>query len=98
MIDTVAAAVEEQSVTTKDISGNVAQAVQGFQEVNQNVTHSSQASSSIASDIAEVNQTIGAVSDNSAKISGRAEDLSGLAGELVSMVSLFKIDRSGHSS
>ena len=37
MIDTVAVAVEEQSVTTKKISENVSQAALGIQEITENV-------------------------------------------------------------
>jgi methyl-accepting chemotaxis protein len=56
IVSTIATAVEEQSVTTNEIAGNVAQAAQGIDAVNQNVAHSSTVSSEISRDIAEVTQ------------------------------------------
>ena len=94
IVASIAAAVEEQSVTTKDISGNVAEVARGFNRMSQDMGQSSEASSSIAGDIAGVNQTIREVSDNSAKVSQRASELNDLAAELVSMVGQFKIDES----
>jgi methyl-accepting chemotaxis protein len=41
IVSTIATAVEEQSVTTNEIAGNVAQAAQGIEEVNENVAQSS---------------------------------------------------------
>jgi methyl-accepting chemotaxis protein len=44
----IAAAVEEQSVTTQDIAGNISQASAGVQEVNGNVAQSSEVTVSIS--------------------------------------------------
>ena len=59
IVSTIAAAVEEQSVTTKDIAGNVAQGTQGLLEVNQNVVQSTDVAGDIAKEIAEVNHFSG---------------------------------------
>lgn len=49
------AAVEEQSVTTRDIAGNVGQASQGVQEVNENMSHADVVIREIAGSVEEVN-------------------------------------------
>ena len=41
IVSTIASAVEEQSVTTREIASNVTQASDGIQEVNEKVAHSS---------------------------------------------------------
>ncbi len=91
IVSTIATAVEEQSVTTKEIAGNVAQASQGIQEVNENVAQSSAVSTEIAKDIAEVNQTTSEISNSSSQMRLNAKELSKLANELKEMVSRFKI-------
>ena len=91
MIDTVAAAVEEQSATTKEIADNVNQAALGNREVTENVSQSSTAANDIAQDIMEVNQAASKVSEHSSRINSNADDLSTLADELNRTVDLFKV-------
>ncbi len=91
MIDTVAAAVEEQSLTTREIAANVSQAAQGIQEVTENVTQSSEVADEIARDISEVNETATAMSKSSTRINTSAGGLSKVAGKLKETVNLFKV-------
>jgi methyl-accepting chemotaxis protein len=91
MIDTVAAAVEEQSVTTKEIAGNVTQAAQGIQEVTENVNQSSTVANEIARDISDVNQSSNEMSSKSSKFNASAVELSQLSQELKKAVDQFKI-------
>lgn len=91
MIDTVAAAVEEQSVTTQEIANNVSQAAQGIQEVTENVTQSSGVANEIAREIADVNQAVSEISSNSTQIDDSAGGLSQLSGKLKGTVNLFKV-------
>ena len=91
LVSTIATAVEEQSVTTKEIASNVAQASGGIQEVNENVTQSSIVSTEIARDIADVNQTTSEISNSSSQMNLRSKELSKLARELKDMVSRFKV-------
>jgi methyl-accepting chemotaxis protein len=91
IVSTIATAVEEQSVTTREIAGNVAQAAQGIDEVNENVAQSSTVSSEISRDITEVTQAAGEISGNSAQISTSAESLNQLAQQLNDMVGRFKV-------
>ncbi|MEA3348445.1 MAG: methyl-accepting chemotaxis protein, partial [Pseudomonadota bacterium] len=65
IVTTIAAAVEEQAATTREIAGNVTQASQGLAEVNENVAQTSAVSGTIAQDIAEVNEAAGAMSKSS---------------------------------
>ncbi|MBW2020197.1 MAG: methyl-accepting chemotaxis protein [Deltaproteobacteria bacterium] len=91
IVSTIAAAVEEQSVTTKEIANNVAQASSGIQEVNEKVAQSSTVSGEIAKDISGVNQAAGDMSNSSSQVNLSAEDLSKLAQQLKEMVGKFKV-------
>jgi methyl-accepting chemotaxis protein len=91
IVTIIATAVEEQSVTTKEIAGNVAQASQGIQEVNENVAQSSSVSAEIASDISGVNQSAGEISSSSAQVNLSAEELNRMGVKLNEMVGKFKV-------
>jgi methyl-accepting chemotaxis protein len=91
IVATIAAAIEEQSVVTRDIAGNVAQAAQGVQEVNQHVSQTSQVAGSVAQEIAEVNQASGEISSSSSQVLLSSEELSQLAEQLRSLTAQFKI-------
>jgi methyl-accepting chemotaxis protein len=91
IVYTIASAMEEQSVTTKEISNNVIQASQGIGEVSQNVAQSSTVSGEIAKDISDVNQSAGEMSSSSAQINLSAEEMNKLARQLDEMVGKFKI-------
>jgi methyl-accepting chemotaxis protein len=91
IVTTIATAVEEQSVTTKEIAGNVAQASQGIQEVNENVAQSSSVAEEIAADIGVVNQSAAEMSNSSAQVNLSAEELSKMGNKLNEMIGKFKI-------
>ncbi|MCB9482303.1 MAG: HAMP domain-containing protein, partial [Desulfobacteraceae bacterium] len=91
-INTIATAVEEQSVSSDEISNNVNQAAQGVQEVNENVTQSSQVSSEIAKDISEVNRAVRVIDDLGKNINERSVQLSKASEKLRKLVRGFKID------
>ncbi len=91
IVATIATAVEEQSVTSREIAENVAQASQGIQEVTENVAQSSTVSGEIAQDISDVNQSAGEMSNSSSQVNMSAEELSRLSGQLKEMVSKFKV-------
>lgn len=90
-INTIATAVEEQSVSSDEISNNVNQAAQGVQEVNENVTQSSQVSAEIAKDISEVNRAVGVIDDLGRNINDRSLKLSSASEQLRKLVRGFKI-------
>lgn len=91
IVSTITTAVEEQSVTTKEIANNVVQASQGIAEVTENVAQSSTVAGEIAKDITEVNQAASEISNSSSQVNMSAEELSKLAEQLKEMVGRFKV-------
>jgi methyl-accepting chemotaxis protein len=91
IVSTIATAVEEQSVTTKEIANNVTQASQGIQEVTENVAQSSTVAGEIARDISDVNQASGEISNSSAQVNLSAEELAKLAEGLKALTAKFRI-------
>ncbi len=91
LVATIATAVEEQSVTTQEIAGNVARASEGVDEVNNTVGETSHMANSITADIAEVTKTADEMTNASSKVSSSSQELSQLAEELNKMVKQFKV-------
>ncbi len=91
IVATIATAVEEQSVTTREIADNVTQASQGLAEVTENVAQSSTVANEIAKDIADVNQTSSEMSSTSSQVNASAEELSKEAEQLMGMVAQFQV-------
>ncbi len=90
-VSTIATAVEEQSVTTKEIANNVALASSGVGDINTNINESSKVAERINKDIEEVSQSAGKISNSSSKVNLSAEELNSLANRLNKMVDRFKI-------
>lgn len=90
IVSTIAAAVEEQSITTKEIAANVAQASQGVQEVAENVAQSSTVAEEVAKDIASVNISSSEISTSSAQVKSSAEELLALANQVKSILERFR--------
>lgn len=90
IVATIAAAVEEQTATTKEIAQNVHQASQGITEVNENVAQSTTVSAEIASDIATVNSSANEMRQASSQVKVSAEELSAIADRLKEMMAKFK--------
>lgn len=91
MISIIATAVEEQSVTTKEIAENVSQASQGIQEVAENVAQSSTVAEEIARDISEVNQAARDMSACSANVDTSVVKIKDLVIRLKDVVSKFQV-------
>ena len=91
IVSSIATAVEEQSTTTRDIAGNVAQAARGIQTMNENVASSSAAADEIANDINGVSQSADEMSRSSGQVAMSAEELDGLAKKLNEMVGKFRV-------
>jgi len=91
IVSSIATAVEEQSITTNDIAGNVCEAARGIYEVTQNVSQSSTVALSIAREISGVNQAGEEISTNSSQVSLSADELKKLAKELKELVDIFKM-------
>ncbi len=91
IVSSIATAVEQQSITTNEISRNVSQAAHGIFEVTKNVSQSSVVSLSIAQEISGVNQAGEEISVNSSQVSLSADELKKLAKKLKEMVEIFKM-------
>lgn len=91
MIDQVNRNMEEQSVTTREIAGNVSQAAEGIQNVTEHVTQSSNKVAKIAQDIDDVHQASIGMSDSSSHINDSASRLSRMSKDLKASVDQFKI-------
>ena len=92
VVTIIATSVEEQSVTTQEISNNIAQTALGIQEVNEKVNHSSTVSDEISEDIGEVNQAASEIATGSSQVNGSADQMSRMAAKLNEMVNRFKIE------
>ncbi len=87
----IATAVEEQSVTTKDIANNIGQAALGVKDMTTNVTQAASATSMIATDIASIDQASNDVKAVSEKVGAGVSKLSEMGNDLKSLVGKFRI-------
>ncbi len=92
IVTTVATAIEEQSVTTREISNNVSQAAAGVQEVNENVNQTSVVAGDVTEDIHKVSQSADEINTGSLQVNSSAGELSKLAENLNKMVGMFKLN------
>ncbi|MCP4118086.1 MAG: methyl-accepting chemotaxis protein [Desulfobacteraceae bacterium] len=87
----IASAVEEQSVTTQEVTENLTQAFTGIGEVNENISNGALAAGEIARDITNVNSAASEISNTASQVNISAEELSGLAGKLNKLMETFKV-------
>jgi methyl-accepting chemotaxis protein len=92
IVASIAAAIEKQSVSTKDIARNIADASQGVKDANLRVAETSQMSREIASDIVSVDRSAGETANGSSQVRTRAGELSKVAQELRVTVARFNMD------
>nr|MBF0222968.1 hypothetical protein [Desulfobulbaceae bacterium] len=85
----IASAVEEQSVTTKEISFNISQSAEGTQDVNRNMSLSTSAIKEIAKDIASVSAKNSEVSNSGKNLKKSADDLARLSEEIKGLIANF---------
>ncbi|MDA3938062.1 MAG: methyl-accepting chemotaxis protein [Spirochaetia bacterium] len=90
-VTTIVAAVEEQAVTTKDITDNIGHASLAVQDATERSGQNSTVSQEIAREIAEVSSSASAISDASTLVSTSAEALSKLSEQLTEIISKFKV-------
>jgi len=91
IVATVAAAIEEQSAATREISENIKHAANGLCDVNDNVVQAESMSETITLDIAKVSQSTDEMNVGSTQINTSAVELSRLAETLNVMVRRFTI-------
>ncbi len=91
IVITIAAAIEEQSVTTAEISGTINQASSGIQLVSDKILESTRVSRDMAGEISDVNETAGEMSGVTTQVQTNASELQDLADQLISLVGRFKV-------
>lgn len=91
IVTTVATAVEEQSVTSQEISKNINEAAHGVHEVNDNMNQITAATAEVAQDVTLVNEAASQTTTDCVQIKNSSQDLEDLSTELKEMVSTFKI-------
>ena len=92
IVGTIAAAVEEQTSTTREIAASVGQASQGIAEVNTNVAQSSTVAGTIASDISDVSVQANDLLASGEQVRQSASGLSETAAKLKNLVSRFTLN------
>ena len=90
-ITTIAAAVEEQSITTQEISGNIASISQSVSVVNDNVGQGARVAKSVAKEIAEIDHAAKDMENHSNQVKEHSGILSGMAGKLSKMMERFTV-------
>lgn len=91
IVPQMAAAIEEQSVVTRDVAANIAQATTGITESNEQVMQTALVSAEIASDIATISETVAGIQAESGQVQQSATEMLTLAGQLEAMVADFKM-------
>ncbi|WDP91686.1 MAG: methyl-accepting chemotaxis protein [Desulfobacter sp.] len=91
IISSIAAAIEEQTATTQEISGNITQLADGIQEVSANVATSAHAVNTVNSDIESTNSSVADLAGSSADMTANAQAVADLANKLKELMGVFKI-------
>jgi methyl-accepting chemotaxis protein len=91
IVTTIATAIEEQSVVTKDIASNISQATMGVDDANHRVSQTSTVAQTVAMDISGVSMAGVNISNGSQQVQSSAQELSQLAEQLRGMVLSFKV-------
>ncbi len=91
IVYSIASAVDEQSITTKEISENISQISVGFQGINENVVESSNVAERMAKDISDVSIDAGIVSESSVAVNSNVSTLTRFASQLKAMLAEFKV-------
>ncbi len=98
IVATIAAAVEEQTATAADISGNVSEAANGIGEVNDNVAQASAVSMEIARDITDVSQVSQEAREGSLRLQESAENLKKIANSISAETGRFDLGDKGEGA
>ena len=91
IVSSIASAIEEQSITSKEIAQNIAQATHRIHETNGHIADASIVSGNIAKDISSVNENSTHVADSSRKVTDNVLKLTDFAGHLKAVLANFKI-------
>lgn len=92
VVTAIAAAVEEQSLTTNEIVKNVGEASAGIGEINEKISESSQMTQEVRANVSEVQIQSQHVGEGAEHVTVAAQELSQMAEKLTALVAKFKID------
>ncbi|MCC9607638.1 methyl-accepting chemotaxis protein [Blastopirellula sp. JC732] len=87
----IAAAIEEQSVATKEIANNVAQSSSAARQVSKAVEESALAGEEISRNVVSVDRGAQKVSEDAGKTKNSSDQLAGISSKLQSLVSQFQV-------
>ncbi len=91
IVPQMAAAIEEQSVVTRNVAAHIAQVTTGISESNVQVMQTTVVSADIATDIATISETVAGIQAESDQVQQSATGMLTLAGQLTVMVADFKM-------
>ena len=87
----IAAAVEEQSVTTQQIAQNVAQAAAGTESISLGISETASAAKEVTENISKVDENAKRTCDDAGTTRHASESIGRLAGQLQSLVGQFRL-------
>jgi len=91
LVTSIASAVEEQAVTTRDIASNTAQTATGLQDSIHTVTQAADTSEFITADMSKLNQTSTELETISARLKDEATALGTVGHDLQKTIAWFKV-------
>ncbi len=91
IVSMIAAAVEEQSVTAKELSGNISNLSHGLHNINENTATIAAVSEKMANDTGGINIRSARMSEHSAEVLKSSEGLKELARNLKNLVDQFRV-------
>jgi methyl-accepting chemotaxis protein len=91
IVTSIAAAVEEQSLTTREVTGNIAQAVEGIHETHTSISESSAASSGVAKDLASLDGNVQAIRKSTDRVNESVGVLTDFSRSLNQILGRFKV-------
>jgi len=92
MVTTMATAVEEQSIGTREIADNTSQVAMGITEVNENVAQVALATTKIATEVGEVNRSVEHIAAAGIESNTNAKEMSQISEMLNSLAGEFKVE------
>ena len=94
VVNEIASAIEEQSVTTKEISGNTASMAEGIGNVDQTMSQFDALTTEIKNEMKTVNEASSDMSERCSSINADAGDMKQQTNSLDEMIHKFKFDES----
>jgi methyl-accepting chemotaxis protein len=90
LITSIAAAIEEQTSTTQEISSNITFLSEGISDANNNISQSAGAVNEISQETDAVNVSVGELASNGSRLKQDAKSLADLADKLTDLMKMFK--------